>query len=179
MTDVPTLTSATAANYAVINPLGNMIGTTSTLSNGNLTATSGGNSWWNSTIEIPSTGKWYAEFKPDSVTNTPWVGIYSTNTSVNAIYKSDGVVSVNGSTVASGTTFTSSDVIGVAYDSAGTITFYKNNTSVYSGAFTYTPSMFFTGFVSTGNVINMNFGQRPFAFSAPSGFLPLNCYNLP
>jgi hypothetical protein len=33
MTDVPTLTSTTAANYAVLNPLGNIIGTTSTLSN--------------------------------------------------------------------------------------------------------------------------------------------------
>jgi hypothetical protein len=66
MTDVPTLTSATAANYAVLNPLDSLGGT---VSNGNLeytgTYTSGGVSinghGCRSTLKVPSSGKWYAE----------------------------------------------------------------------------------------------------------------------
>jgi hypothetical protein len=64
MTDVPTLTSATAANYAVWNPLWSLGGSGYiTPTNGNLRASIGGS--YNiiaSTISLPSTGKWYMEF---------------------------------------------------------------------------------------------------------------------
>jgi hypothetical protein len=29
------------------------------------------------------------------------------------------------------------------------------------------------------NAVHVNFGQRPFAYTAPSGFLPLNTFNIP
>jgi hypothetical protein len=64
MTDVPTLTSATTANYAVWNPLWSLGGSGYiTPTNGNLRASIGGS--YNiiaSTISLPSTGKWYMEF---------------------------------------------------------------------------------------------------------------------
>jgi hypothetical protein len=64
MTDVPTNTSATVANYAVLNPLWSLGGSGYiTPTNGNLRASIGGS--YNiiaSTISLPSTGKWYMEF---------------------------------------------------------------------------------------------------------------------
>ena len=58
MTDVPTLTSATAANYCVLNPLATSNGT---LNDGNLTWSPSGNnaSVWSSFAV--NTGKWYFE----------------------------------------------------------------------------------------------------------------------
>ena len=59
MTDVPTLTSATVANYAVMNPLSS---TTGTFADGNLYFY-GASSWKTaaSTISLPTTGKFYCE----------------------------------------------------------------------------------------------------------------------
>jgi hypothetical protein len=61
MTDVPTLTSTTAANYAVLNPLDKY--STVVLSNGNLNCSEASASWltMRSTIAFPTTGKWYVE----------------------------------------------------------------------------------------------------------------------
>jgi len=62
MKDVPTLTDADTANYAVMNPLNNAGG--STISNGNLqvqTPVSGSGDTF-STISIPTSGKWYWEY---------------------------------------------------------------------------------------------------------------------
>jgi hypothetical protein len=60
MTDVPTLTSATAANYCVLNPLTNVgIGT---VSNGNLQlATTTNSRTMTGTMALPSTGQYYFE----------------------------------------------------------------------------------------------------------------------
>lgn len=64
MTDVPTLTSATAANFAVLNPLNP---TRSTLTNGNLTASG----TTDLPTIIPASGTWYFEISGVSKTWTP------------------------------------------------------------------------------------------------------------
>jgi hypothetical protein len=75
--------------------------------------------------------------------------------------------------------FTSSDTIGFAYDAdAGTLTVYRNNVSslVYSGLTgTWFPAQGANGAASG----IFNFGQRPFAYTAPSGFKALCTQNLP
>ena len=64
MTDVPTLTNATTANYATWNPLWRLGGSGYIVpTNGNLRASSPGNNIIASTIPLPSTGKWYMEFR--------------------------------------------------------------------------------------------------------------------
>jgi len=86
----------------------------------------------------------------------------------------------NGSGSAYGATYTDNDVIGVALDlDAGTLTFYKNGVS-QGTAFSGLPSgTYFAGISSAGVTGNINFGQRPFAYTAPSGFKALCTQNLP
>ncbi len=88
----------------------------------------------------------------------------------------------NNSIVAYGATFqVLNDVVGIALDmDAGTLTFYKNGVSqgqAYSGLTgAYFPYLSDGG----GNITlaYVNFGQQPFVYTAPSGFLPLNTYNI-
>lgn len=190
MTDVPTLTSATAANYCTWNPL-NVSGysATSTLTNGNLT-TSQSSTYVLSTGTIGvSSGKWYWEvtgfsgsYPQVGVTNvaTPQQSFDTANTWMYT--GSNGNKVNNNSSVAYGATFGSSDVIGVALDmNAGTLTFYKNNTSqgvAYTTGLlglTLCPS-FASGYLTAG--CSVNFGQQPFVYTPPSGFVALNTYNL-
>ena len=105
---------------------------------------------------------------------------------------------VNNSTVQSGTSysFTTNDIIQVAFDAdSGKIWFGKNNSYFdASGGTTGNPGSgtnpvgtliagssylpVWDGYTNT-YVIAANFGQRPFAYTPPSGFYPLNTYNLP
>jgi hypothetical protein len=80
-----------------------------------------------------------------------------------------------------GASYTTNDVIGVAFDAdAGTLTFYKNGTSqgVAFSSLTSGPYFPVAGVISTTTVA-ANFGQRPFAYTAPSGFKALCTQNLP
>lgn len=183
MTDVPTLTSPTAANFAVMNVL-NGNPATGSLSDGNLTglSSSAGEGYWNSTIAIPSSGKWYWEFQfttggsgiRTAVTTTS-MGTYS------LLLNEAGRLYVNGADqgiVAS--SYSSTDVMGVSVDvSTTTIKWYKNSTLNYT--YTYTaqslPLFAFGGKYS--NPCYFNFGQRPFSYTPPTGFVALNTYNLP
>jgi hypothetical protein len=186
MTDVPTLTSATAANFCTLNPLAKA--SAQTLSDGNLTlADSGSNSKVLGTIGVTS-GKWYWEIVPFASVNQ-MIGIALTTSPISQYpgqdanswswYQGNGGVKINNSTQTAYATFTNNDVIGVALDlSAGTITFYKNNTSqgvAFSSlpAGTYTPTLGYTGSMYA------NFGQRPFTYTPPTGFVSLNTFNLP
>lgn len=198
MTDVPTNTSATVANYAVLNPLDSS--STYSISSGNLnwaiTASSSNTLYARATMAV-SSGKWYWEITPTDVGGggNVWIGIQETtytaftgtqdNVTSGYAYKSDNGNKAAGSTLSSyGASYTNNDVIGVALDmDAGTLTFYKNNTSqgtaFSSISGTYRPLIVHNvGSVSRTSNGNCNFGQRPFNYSAPSGFLPLNTYNL-
>ena len=193
MTDVPTLTSATAANYCVMNPL---VQTTNlNLTNGNLTITGTGSYSTSPATFGMSSGKWYWEYtcttysvsgdthygigtSAFNVYQNTWIG----STSAGWIYAaSNGNKYNNNSAVAYGSAFTSGDIIGVAFDADnGTLTFYKNNTSQGTAYTGLTSGPYFpVATVGTSNITNANFGQRPFAYTPPSGYVALNSFNLP
>ena len=198
MTDVPTLTSATAANYAVLNP-NNVSGSGVSLTNGNLSISiAAAATCAISTIAVTS-GKWYWEFTAGSASqNAYYVSVCDVNnwnapsksqtdmynsTYVWTYYGNNGNKITNATATAYGSSFTSGDVIGVALDmDAGTIVFYKNNTSqgtafsVFAGK-TIAP-MIGNGASTTSIAGSINFGQQPFTYTPPTGFLALNTYNL-
>jgi len=194
MTDVPTLTSATVANYCVLN--GASVGTDATLSNGNLNISYGSSGTRNATMGTigMSSGKWYAEFSFTSG-SFPMFGITSRASSndipsypgSNAFgwgYFVDGDKYTNNTNTAYGATWTTNDVIGVAFDAdVGSLTFYKNGIS-QGVAFTgLTSGTYFFAVGDGGGAATWsgwaNFGQRPFSYTPPTGFVALNTFNLP
>jgi hypothetical protein len=211
MTDVPTLTSATVANYCVMNPLSS--GSFNTISNANLkvagnTATNNGNT--RGTINF-TTGKWYIEMTAGATSASvyPSSGIIpASNAGVpdnggtnqvgypsNSVsYEISGNKRVANSTSAYGSTYTTGDVIGIAIDADnGAIYFSKNGTFQNSGvptsggsktgaAFTWTGGSIDYAFATAqynGSDASFNFGQQPFTYTPPTGFVALNTYNLP
>jgi len=197
MTDVPTLTSATAANYAVMNPLIRTTNNSGSISqaDGNLSSTIG--SYANTalaTIGVTS-GKWYWEMTPTATNNGAYfyIGIVAQgfNNAAQpsgdplqwAYYAFNGNKN-NNNNVAYGASYTTNDVIGVALDmDAGTLTFYKNGASqgvAYSSGLTGYTMFPMCSFGNTGTItVVSNFGQRPFAYTPPTGFVRLNTFNLP
>jgi hypothetical protein len=188
MTDVPTLTSATAANYCVVNPLMFRLSNTpgATISNGNLTSThtptAYGSYVWG-TVGV-SSGKWYWEITATTVAGSNGFGIdtggMQNSSTAGAIwYLQNGTKTVFGSSSAYGASWTSGDVIGVALDmNAGTLTYYKNNTSQGVAATGLTGTFLPFALGESSAVFNWNFGQQPFVYTPPSGFLALNTFNL-
>jgi len=194
MLDVPTLTGVDNANFATLNPLDRNTSTV-TLTSGNLNWASGAptyNQVCRSTIAVTS-GKWYWEVTP--LTNGAWANMGvadALGTLANAsrlqpggwVYQgTTGNKMNNNSSVAYGATYTNNDVIGVALDMDGnTLTFYKNGVSqgvAYSSGFsgkTITPLLQDAANDTTAAI---NFGQRPFSYTPPTGFKSLNTYNLP
>ena len=171
-------------NYATLNPL-NAFGT-STFTNGNLdVSVSSLNTNNLATIAIPTSGKWYWEYQITSIGGggSPMGGIASTSSNSPALfYRSNGDKLSDGTSSSYGATYTTTDIIGVAVDvNGGTITFYKNGSS--QGAITYATSSgsFFPALRSNAATDNftVNFGQRAFANTAPSGFQALCTQNLP
>lgn len=215
MTDVPTLTSATAANYCVVNPLWTSgTATSPTLTGGNLNVASNGGATfrrWAGTVGIDS-GKYYFEFtRTDAVGAGNYFGFGVTN--ANSALSTDtyggnptssGATSVEWALTDRGTACNTStytdlsgtigsvgqnDVIQVCIDmDSKKIWFGKNNT--FSGspsagtgqAFSNLPSLIapivYVNGATTSVTASVNFGQRPFAYTPPSGFLPLNTFNL-
>jgi hypothetical protein len=182
MIDSPTLTSATVANYAVMNPIAPSA--SSFISNGNLTVTvNNGSVIFGSTITLNG-GKFYCEFDVTSLggSGVGYIGIY--NGIAQYWYQNDGQKFLNGTSSAYGATWTTGDNIGVAFDdTTGTLTFYKNGTSQGAISTGVSPNLNYTfsciGGSATSRTYNANFGQRPFTYTPPTGFVRLNTYNLP
>ena len=183
MTDVPTLTSATAANYCVLNAVNK--GSNINLTNGNLqydNVTSDASVF--GTIGM-SSGKFYWEMTVTSAGCS--CGIAAGNLPSSApgssatgyAYNYDGRKVNNGSLSAYGASYAVGDVIGYAFDAdAGTITCYKNNTSqgtMFSGL---TSGPYFAAAGNGGSGAAYNFGQQGFKYTPPSGFVALNTYNM-
>lgn len=173
-------------NYCVLNPLDKGAGT---VSNGNLThtQTGGSSAGIRCTTALPTTGKWYWEAVPTGLAQQG-IGIAASNAALSGSlpvtgtlvhYQENAQKNVNGTTTAYGATYTANDVIGVAYDAdANSITFYKNNVS--QGAITPTSGVtYFPWIAGYNSVVDINFGQRPFTYTPPSGFKALNTQNLP
>jgi hypothetical protein len=183
-------------NYATLNPIFNPNGTIVTYANGNLDfshSASGGNApkmVVMSTMAIPLQGKWYWEYTVGSTVNDG-VGISNelvvgggARGSASAAYNDGGSFTGDYTNPASAGSFSAGNIIGMAYDqSAGTLAFYKSN--VLQGTITNisTTVTFFPyrepGSSSTSGAGTFNFGQRPFAYTAPSGFKALVTQNLP
>ena len=187
MTDVPTLTSATASNFCVLNPLDKNLSNI-TIDNGNLRATGAASNYGaRATFAMPS-GKWYWEITITDIGAGSFVGMadaawalsFVGSSSGSYAYYNGGTKYNNGSSVAYGASYTTGDVLGIAYDATiGSLTFYKNNTSqgvAYTGLTgLYHPAVS----VNASTNLGFNAGQRPFTYTAPTGFVALNTYNLP
>ena len=185
MIDSPTLTSATVANYATLNPLQSSVALTA----GNLDFSSGGGeSCPKATIQLPLTGKWYWETYCSATGTDNWIGVTIDQTGttftsggIYRAYRKTGVKESNGTSSAYGASWAAGDTLGVAVDmDAGTIVFYKNGTSqgtAYSDLAGIQWTVFVYGYINAGHQVN--FGQRPFAYTPPTGFVRLNTFNLP
>ena len=186
-------------NYATLN--GVSIGADATLANGNLDISYGSSGTRNATMGTfgMSSGKWYWEvtITVSSVSPTAAIIGITNQPSASAVSNYPGFAANgwgysgsdankynNGSGTAYGATFTTNDVIGFAFDAdAGSITAYKNGVSqgvMFSSlaAGTYYPAIGDGSALSTFSAVT-NFGQRPFAYTAPSGFKALCTTNLP
>ena len=172
-----------SGNYCVLNPLA----ISGTLSNGGLEGQCPVGSSQHATFAIPASGKYYfeAQMTNSGILNfglaaiRPAGHIYQNPNSV--LYSTSGVKNVNAVTDQSyGASWTSGDIIGCACDAdAGTITFYKNGAS--QGALSHQIADLFPSFGNGGVATNyaVNFGQRAFAFPAPSNHKPLCSTLLP
>ena len=187
-------------NYCTLNPLSQIGGS---FFQGNLRYT-GPTDWRraNSTISV-STGKWYYEvtlgnapFLPrnsGSAYNAFGFGVATSfNSSTGPGSITDGVIlsdsgyykNFSGSNTDGGTAFSSGDVLSIAVDlDANTYTFRRNNTQIATGTIGGTAGRELTPIIISydGNygVMNCNFGQRPFFYTAPTGFKTLCTTNLP
>jgi hypothetical protein len=196
-------------NYAVLNPLTNFSGSDATISNGNLTVAYGSSATIALVAATvgQSSGKWYYEFicTASSATNPGWlVGIVKENYTVTADFPGQdatgwGCFGLNGNKyngaggVSYGSAFIVNDILMCAYDiDSGKIWWGKNGTWFASGDPTTGTNAAFTNI--GGNTLfpaigdgggagtytgSLNFGQRPFTYTPPSGFLALNTQNLP
>ena len=190
MKDTPSLVDENAGNFATLNPLDIYPGRQFTL-DGNLkwNDTSGG-SWGRSNISVTS-GKWYWEVSDFSTTN--WIiGVSDGTKSITNYYAYYAgaptalIYLINGNTFIAGayasfiSAIATTDVVGFGLDAdAGSLAVYKNN--VLQGTITGLSYGSYSPMVAppaAGNCV-YNFGQRPFAYTPPTGFLKLNTFNLP
>ena len=196
--DTPTNYQASGnngGNYATLNPV-NKHNTADTFSEGNLKLTSSGSGaghFGRSTIAM-SSGKYYWEVTWDDTSHN-FVGIQGQsdiNYNNSYVYLSNAKASAtNGSSEGSsyGASWGNGDVIGIAYDADNaTLTFYKNGVSQgtaftsITGTYSPYPDGYVAFFGNWGNqacTFNVNFGQRPFAYTPPTGYKSLCTTNLP
>ena len=190
MTDVPTLTSTTAANYCVLNPLDNA--GTAISGGANLNAYTANCSGRLCGTQAVSSGKYYweAAFTGNDTGQTAMFGICQDFNTAQAYvtygyYATGAKYSFASGSSSYGASWTNNDVIGVALDmDAGTIAFYKNGVAqgtAFTGLTGGWKPAFSSDYGTSGRgiVFWANFGQRPFSYTPPTGFKALNTFNLP
>ena len=132
--------------------------------------------------------KYYAEFlvlSDGTQYKEVYLGIRS-ETSNNWYFSRSGIIVLDGTTITTGATYTTNDLIGIAVDtSANTVSYYKNNIFQGSSNIPAGSKNWRFLFYSNGTNNNQsssvaaNFGQRPFNYTPPTGFKALNTNNLP
>ena len=177
-------------NYATLNPLA--LPSTRTFSEGNLDISALSSNFRALATCGVLSGKWYWEVTPITINeNRCVIGIADQSWGYSDLggtvysygYIADARKYNNGAFSIYGASFVANDVIGVALDmDAGTLTFYKNGVS-QGQAFSGITQQMFPAVGSTGGGVTIrtvaNFGQRPFAYTAPSGFKALCTANIP
>lgn len=181
-------------NYCTLNPLLNSSGY-ATFSNGNLDVVPDSTHY----PMVPATfgmisGKWYWEYTLGATGNNGrLLGIVNSLASTTAFvggnangwgYYGGGQKYTNGSGTTYGASYTSGDIISVSFDAdAGTLVFYKNGTSQGTAFSSLTNGPYFPAWSPGDNgqtgTTSLNFGQRAFTYTAPSGFKALCTQNLP
>ena len=189
-------------NFCTMNPL--VPSPSVTWANGNLDLAGSSNTEYSqnntSTFGV-SSGKWYVEVKytNDGTTNT-YVGICPISSSATtnmtgsvtdaAVIRMDNTLFIEGSAPSSGTSISSGDIIGIALDMDNQkVWFSVQNTYVLSGNPSTGANATFDGITAgetmaicarpLSGTLNFNFGQRPFAYTPPTGFKTLESRNLP
>jgi hypothetical protein len=200
MIDSPTLTSATVANYAVLNPLKTPAPASVSYTNGNLSVSCGNGNQTPALVTIyPSSGKWYWEVIWTSGTYAR-IGVQNTTVASTDFaadtagwrWESNTGNIYNGSTLATVSTYATGDVLGFCLDlDAGKFYVSKNGTWQNSAvpesgtgavATNIPTSTLMSPAVATGSLTSVfafNAGQRPFSYTPPTGFVRLNTFNLP
>lgn len=163
-------------NYATLNPLARVsFGSgTGPMANGNLELVGAAGIQYVAVSTIALNTSVYAEF----VGATQYIGLKAVN-SDNPYIWFGTVFERNGSAEAVGVSYNSTDVVGIAFNpSTLALTFYKNGAFQYTKTIASGEYVFLVSTVNAGNCV-CNFGQRPFAYPAPSGFKALCTANLP
>ena len=189
-------------NYCTLNPLST---TNGTYTQGNLRYEGANSSKRSNGTLAVSTGKWYwevtlgnAPYAPragdpnDTYYNAFGFGIsssfnstlsYRTSTDSLALGDNGFYKNFTGSETDVGTAFSSGDVLSIAVDlDINTFTFRRNNTQIATGTIGGTAGRelvpIIISYSGQYGVMDCNFGQRPFAYTAPSGFKALCDTNL-
>jgi hypothetical protein len=166
--------------YATLSPLSSNTSYV-TLSNGNLNYSydSAGpdNEWTSSTILLPSSGKYYAEITLITV------GSYCGVSLVTQGGEQQKYAASSTDIIFSSSNYSPGDVGGILMDiDVGTFSLYRNNvlyqTNTGVNYNKTTLGLFGANGGSRSWSCSMNFGQNPFKFPPPEGFLPLNAANV-
>jgi hypothetical protein len=192
MIDVPTLYADGGngrGNYCTLNPNISNDGSAA-YSEGNLTMSGTPSYGVSSTIPVSAVKSYWEARINANASQDVEIGIQAnpgTNVSSSGGYgwgTKLGRRWANGSATTGFATATVGDIVGFAYDNAaGQLDVYKNNTLVFSITGISTTVDYWVA-VSGGGVpgadgYTFNFGQRPFAYTPPTGFKALNTQNLP
>ena len=204
MTDVPTLTSATAANFAVLNPVDKASGVTT--SNANLRATTG-TAYDEVRATLAVSTKNYFEVTNSGTPSGSYAflaGFQITQLSLSAVSAARAnefrIISRSTTDVQSGTTTLFSptavgngEVIQFAIDVAAGKAWIRRASAWYNSTggttvdpatganptFTFTATEVYAVVGGYSVDLSFNAGQRPFTYTPPTGYVALNTYNLP